>query len=97
MNSLGTGKTRIRVEELLVLFGEQVTKRLIFHGGGRRIPSAEQYQRVLRRLAVVHDWLNRGYSQPDLALKYGLSLSYVRRIITRHLNQRFRNRVQDAD
>ena len=81
---------RIRVEELLALFGTQTTKRLIFHGGGRRLPTKEQYLKALRRVMVVYDWLHGGYTQRDLAAKYELSLPYVKRLITRRLNQRSR-------
>ena len=83
-------KTRVHVEELLVLFGERATKRLIFHCAGRRVPTAEQYDRAVRRMLIVRDWLNRGYTQRDLAAKYELSLPYVKRLITRHLKQRLR-------
>jgi len=41
-------------------------------------------------MLIVRDWLNRGYTQRDLAAKYELSLPYVKRLITRHLKQRLR-------
>jgi Mor family transcriptional regulator len=60
------------------------------HCAGRRKRTREQYLKAVRRVMVVDDWLNRGYSQRDLAAKYELSLPYVKRLITRHLNRRRR-------
>ncbi len=88
-------RSRIPIEELVALFGERLTKRLIFHCAGRRVPTKEQYLKALRRMMVVHDWLNRGYTQRDLAAKYELSLPYVKRLITQYLNRR--RRQDDAD
>ena len=87
---------RARVEELVALFGEAAATRLIRHFAGRRVPTYDQYLRAVRRSMVVQDWLHRGYSEPDLAAKYRLSLSYVRRLITRHLRQR-RRHAANAD
>ncbi|HLY36852.1 MAG TPA: hypothetical protein VKU61_02375 [Candidatus Binatia bacterium] len=90
MNTLPLPRSRIAVEELVALFGERLTKRLIFLCAGRRVPTREQYLKTIRRMMVVHDWLNRGYSQRDVAAKYELSLPYVKRPITQHLNRRRR-------
>ncbi|HLK09793.1 MAG TPA: Mor transcription activator family protein [Candidatus Binatia bacterium] len=79
--------SRLGVKELLVFFGQDVTTRLIRHGGGRRIPSQRQYRSVLRQLLVVRDWRAGGYSQPALAAKYGISLPHVKRILTQHRRQ----------
>jgi len=84
-----TVRTRLRVEELILLFGEGATTRLIRHCGGKRVPSFDQYLRTLRRRAIVAAWLNRGYSKPDVARKYGVSLPYVKRVIARHLRDRY--------
>jgi Mor family transcriptional regulator len=97
MSCARTSGHRIRVEELVALFGERMTTRLIRHCGGRRIPRYEQYLRVVRQRLVVYDWLNRGYSQRDLAAKYELSLPYVKRLVARQLRQRRRNATYDAD
>jgi len=82
--------SRISVEELVVLVSERLTKRLIFHCAGRRIPTREQYLKAVRRMMVVDEWLNRGYTQRDLAAKYELSPPYVKRLITQYLNRRRR-------
>jgi hypothetical protein len=87
---------RVRVEELLAIFGDRTTKRLILHCADCRVPTNHQCQQGIRRMMVVHDWLHCGYSQPDIAAKYELSLPYVRRLITRHLNQQRRNGIEDA-
>lgn len=85
MQTARIARSRVRVEELLAIFGEKTTIRLIRHCAGRRIPTNREYLKAARRIMVVQDWLHRGYSQPDLAAKYELSLSYVRRLVTRHL------------
>jgi Mor family transcriptional regulator len=97
MDSGSTGKTRIAVGELLLLFGEQTTRRLILHCTGRRVPTNHQYLQAVRRMMVVQDWLHQGYSQRDLAAKYELSLSHVKRIITRHLRQQRRHAAHHAE
>lgn len=94
---MATTRIRVRVEELVALFGERTTTRLIRHCGGRRVPRSDQYLRVLRQKLVVYDWLHQGYSQADLAAKYQLSPSFVKRIITRHLNQRRRRPADHAN
>ncbi|TMB15725.1 MAG: hypothetical protein E6J59_19775 [Deltaproteobacteria bacterium] len=90
-------RSRITVEELVALFGERLTKRLIFHCAGRRVPTCEQYLKAMRRRMVIHDWLNRGYTQRDLATKYELSVPYVKRLITQYLNRRHREAVRHGD
>jgi Mor family transcriptional regulator len=97
MDSSRLPRSRIAVEELIALFGERVTKRLILHCAGRRVPSREQYLKAIRRMMVVDDWLNRGYSQRDLAAKYELSLPYVKRLITQYLNRRRPQAARHAD
>ena len=90
MDGSSPPRSRIAIEEMVALFGERVTRRLIFHCSGRRVPTRDQYRKALRRLMVVDDWLNRGYTQRDLAAKYELSVPYVKRLVTQHLNRRHR-------
>ena len=84
-------RTRICTDELLALFGMEVTRTLIYLGGGRRIPTQQHFRAALRRLDVANDW-RRGYSETDLRAKYGLSRSYVRRIITKCNRELLRER-----
>jgi hypothetical protein len=87
---------RVRVEELVALLGEQATTTLIRHCGGRRVPSPAQYLQALRRRLVVDDWLNHGFSRRDLAAKYGVAPSYVKKLVTQRTRQRHLLRAQDA-
>ena len=97
VDSFGFPRSRISIEELVALFGERLTRRLILHCAGRRVPTRGQYLRTVRRMMVVDDWLNRGYTQRDLAAKYELSLPYVKRLITQYLNRRRRLAAHHAD
>jgi len=49
-------RTRICTDELLALFGMEVTRNLVFLGGGRRIPTQQHFRAALRRLDVANDW-----------------------------------------
>ena len=53
MNDSRVPRSRITVEELVALFGERLTKRLIFHCAGRRVPTCEQYLKAMRRRMVT--------------------------------------------
>jgi len=70
VDSFGFPRSRISIEELVALFGERLTRRLILHCAGRRVPTRGQYLRTVRRMMVVDDWLNRGYTRRNLAAKY---------------------------
>ncbi len=62
-------------------------RRLVRQCGGKRVPTWTAYLRALRRRAAIADWL-QGYAYVEIALKYGLSQSYTRRLITEHLRRR---------
>lgn len=50
--------------------------------GGRRIPRREQFEAWKRRVLLLGHWLNGGYGVRDLAAKYGLTESAVKRMLS---------------
>jgi Mor family transcriptional regulator len=75
-------RTRIRVEELVAFLDVDQVALLCDFAGGRRIPTPEQFEAWKRRVLVVNDWLNGGCSVRDLAAKYQLSESAVKRMLS---------------
>lgn len=94
MPTRGTRRPPVRAEELLALFGATIARRLIRHCDGRRIPSYRQYLSAVRRMLIVSDWQQCGFRMPELAAKYGISITHVKRIIYSHL--RLRERMKDG-
>jgi Mor family transcriptional regulator len=78
-------RSQLRVEHLMVLLGPEAAVRLCQLYGGQQLPSRDQLARCLRRQAVYADRMNRGYSVPALAAKYGLSRQGVNKILAEHL------------
>jgi len=77
-----TRRSRVSIDALLLLLGAARTHLLVDIAAGQRLPSRDRFRRHVRRTLLVHDWLSRGYSSADLASKYGLSASHVRRLTT---------------
>jgi Mor family transcriptional regulator len=75
-------RTRIRVEELASFLSVDQVTLLCDLAGGRRIPAPEQFEAWKRRVLLVNDWLKGGYSVRDLAAKYQLSESAVKRMLS---------------
>jgi hypothetical protein len=75
-------RTRIKVEELVAFLDVDQVALLCDFAGGGRIPKPEQFQAWKRRVLLVNDWLNAGYSARDLAAKYQLSGSAVKRMLS---------------
>ena len=77
----------------MLIVGDEDMIRLCLHFGGRRIPSRRRILAWMRARMIVADWLNRGYSHSELALKYQVSRVAVARIISRYLARRRRAQV----
>ena len=75
-------RTRISVEQLVAFLDVDQVALLCDFAGGRRIPKREQFEAWKRRVLLLGDWLNRGYGVRDLAAKYGLTESAVKRFLT---------------
>jgi Mor family transcriptional regulator len=75
-------RTRIQVEQLVAFLPVEQVALLCDFAGGRRIPTPEQFEAWKRRVLLVNDWLNGGYSIWDLAAKYQLSESAVKRMLS---------------
>jgi Mor family transcriptional regulator len=75
-------RTRIQVEELVAFLDVDQVALLCDVAGGRRIPTPKQFEAWKRRVLLVNDWLKGGYSVRDLAAKYQLSESAVKRVLS---------------
>src|SRR5262245_3853107 len=75
-------RMRIQIEELVAFFDVDQVALLCDFAGGRRIPKREQFEAWKRRVLLLSDWLNRGYGVRDLAAKYQLSESAVKRMLS---------------
>jgi Mor family transcriptional regulator len=72
----------MRVEELASFLSVDQVTLLCDLAGGRRIPKPGQVDAWKRRVLLVNDWLRGGYRPRDLAAKYGMSESAVKRLLT---------------
>jgi hypothetical protein len=72
---------RLRVETLVSLIGIQATTNLCCLLGGHRVPRRDQFRTWEQRVRLLHDWLQGGYTQRDLAAKYCVSTSVVKKTI----------------
>ena len=79
----------IRVEDLVALLGKEAAFQLCQLCGGQRVPSLQRLGAFARRQRVIADYL-QGYPLGDLALKYGLSLAGVKKIIVQQRIRRLR-------
>jgi|SRR6266404_5370540 len=72
---------RLRVDTLVALIGVEATANLCHLLGGHRVPRRDQYRTWEQRVRLLHDWLQGGYTQRDLAAKYSLSPAVVKRTL----------------
>lgn len=75
-------RTRIQVEELAAFLDVDQVALLCDFAGGRRIPRREQFESWKQRVLLLRDWLKGGYGVRDLAAKYRLSESVVKRLLS---------------
>ena len=73
--------SQLSVETLAALIGVKATANLCYLTGGHRVPLYDQYRAWQRKVLIVNDWLNHGYSQPALAAKYGVTPAVVKKTI----------------
>ena len=76
-----TQHRHLRVETLVTLLGTKATATLCFAAGGHRVPRYDQFRAWGQRVLLVRDWTRGGYTQRDLAAKYGLSPNVVKKTI----------------
>jgi hypothetical protein len=86
-------RSRLRVETLIALLGPEDTATLCQFGGGRRVPSYAQFRAWQRRLLLLNDWLNHGYTHRALAAKYGLSIPVVKKLVTTYRRRLLADRL----
>jgi hypothetical protein len=72
---------RLRVDTLVALVGAEATRALCLIVGGHRVPRRDQFRTWEQRVRLLHDWLQGGYTQYDLAAKYCVSASVVKKTI----------------
>ena len=87
-------RTRIQVEQLVAFLDVEQVALLCDFAGGRRIPRREQFEAWKRRVLLLGHWLNGGYGVRDLAAKYGLTESAVKRMLSIARRKMIRARLQ---